>query len=63
MCRSDQRRKKGFLPQRIYGSIMDTGVQGITGFLKKMFKKKLSVHTAYKAKSKLQVYSTLATML
>lgn len=42
---------------------MDTGVQEITGFLKKMFKKKLSVHTAYKAKSKLQVYSTLATML
>ena len=37
MCRSDQRRKKGFLPQRIYGSIMDTGVQEITGFLKKMF--------------------------
>lgn len=42
---------------------MDTGLQGITGFLKKMFKKKkLSVHIAYKAKSKLQVYSTLATM-
>lgn len=42
--------------------MMDTEAQGITGFLKKCVKKP-SAHTACKAEAKLQVCSTLATML